>query len=232
MAVIYQHRRSDTNQVFYVGIGKTTKRAYSVYNRNIHWRHIVGKVDYVVEVLQENLTWEDACKEETRLIALHGRSDLKKGYLVNQTDGGEGSVGLIFSEKHKLKISKANTGRFISEEWKRRMSAAQKGKVKKPLSEEHKSKLSRARLGKKASDETKQSMSEAAKSRKRQPHTEEAKQNMSKAKLGNNISQEHLQRLKKMADNNRGRKQSEETKRKKSEAWKNRALSNKSKMCE
>lgn len=34
MAIVYTHRRNDTNDVFYVGIGKTKRRPYSYRNRN------------------------------------------------------------------------------------------------------------------------------------------------------------------------------------------------------
>ena len=54
---VYRHRRLDTNKIFYVGISKTKnfKRAYSKNNRNIHWKRIVNKTDYNVEILKSNL---------------------------------------------------------------------------------------------------------------------------------------------------------------------------------
>ena len=48
MAVVYLHKRKDNNEVFYIGIGNDVKRAYSHQNRNVHWKHIVNKVDYKV----------------------------------------------------------------------------------------------------------------------------------------------------------------------------------------
>ena len=43
MAIVYQHRREDTNEVFYIGIGETLKRAYQkkarmtgVMNAKVH----------------------------------------------------------------------------------------------------------------------------------------------------------------------------------------------------
>lgn len=41
MAIVYQHRRLDTNEVFYVGIGKTERRAYSIHGRSRHWSNVV-----------------------------------------------------------------------------------------------------------------------------------------------------------------------------------------------
>jgi hypothetical protein len=90
MAIVYQHRRKDTNEIFYIGIGEEKKRAY-VYGRNPHWNRLVDKHGYEVEILHENLTLEEACKIETKLIKEIGRADLKLGPLTNLTDGGDTS---------------------------------------------------------------------------------------------------------------------------------------------
>ncbi len=90
MAVVYQHRRNDTNEVFYIGIGKNTSRAKKKHQRNSYWHRIVNKYGYTIEILYKNITWEKAIKEEIRLIKKYGRKDLKKGNLANQTNGGEG----------------------------------------------------------------------------------------------------------------------------------------------
>jgi hypothetical protein len=34
MAIVYQHRRNDTNEVFYIGIGKEQKRAFIKSSRS------------------------------------------------------------------------------------------------------------------------------------------------------------------------------------------------------
>lgn len=49
-------------------------------------------------------------------------------YGYNMTKGGEGSVGHKLSKEHKEKISKANKGKIVSDETKRRQSIAKKGK--------------------------------------------------------------------------------------------------------
>lgn len=43
MALVYKHIRLDTNQVFYIGVGKTDKRPYSKIYRNKHWHNVVNK---------------------------------------------------------------------------------------------------------------------------------------------------------------------------------------------
>ena len=59
MAVVYKHTRLDTNEIFYIGIGKTEKRAFSTYSRNKHWHNIVNKAGYTVEILFAGLTWDE-----------------------------------------------------------------------------------------------------------------------------------------------------------------------------
>ena len=91
MAIVYLHRRTDNNEIFYVGIGNDIKRAYDVKNRcNKHWKGIVKKYGHIVEIIENDLSWEDACIKEKELIKKYGRIDLNEGTLVNMTDGGEG----------------------------------------------------------------------------------------------------------------------------------------------
>jgi len=122
MAYVYRHIRLDTDEVFYIGIGSDTDgnyvRANSKHQRNKHW-YSVSKNGYDVEILFDNLLWEDACKKEKEFIKLYGRKDLKEGTLVNKTNGGDGSVGAIISEETRKKISKAGLGRLIykEEDW-------------------------------------------------------------------------------------------------------------------
>lgn len=108
--IVYKHIRLDTNEVFYIGIGKTKKRAFYKYGRNSHWKNIVNKVEYSVEIVTETDTWEKACQIEQYLIKFYGRYDLGTGNLVNKTDGGEGVNGFNHSEKTKKQISKSKKG--------------------------------------------------------------------------------------------------------------------------
>jgi len=91
MAYVYQHKRLDIDEIFYVGIGDGAdyKRAYSKKGRTKWWKNIVSKCDYKVEILKDNLTWEDACKKEKYYIKKYGRS-VDGGKLVNITEGGDG----------------------------------------------------------------------------------------------------------------------------------------------
>jgi hypothetical protein len=127
MAVLYRHIRLDKNEPFYVGIGKTEERAYSIKSRNKHWQHIVNSSDYEVNVLFENLTWEQACKKEKEFIRLYGRKDLGLGTLVNLTDGGDGALGRPMTVKLKEKLAKS-PNKFNLATWQKEHGAANKGK--------------------------------------------------------------------------------------------------------
>ena len=104
MAVVYQHRRKDTNEVFYIGIGKSTKRVNCKRHRNSHWEAVVAKYGYEADVLIDGLSWQDACEVEAGMIEAYGRSDKGLGCLVNQTDGKDGGFGVIVKEETREKI--------------------------------------------------------------------------------------------------------------------------------
>jgi len=102
---VYQHIRPDTNEVFYVGIGNILRPNKKV-SRNKYWYNIVkSNPNYKIEILFENQTWDFCCQKEIELIKLYGRKDLCQGSLVNMTNGGDGSSGLIASEESKIKRS-------------------------------------------------------------------------------------------------------------------------------
>jgi hypothetical protein len=182
MAVVYKHIRKDINEVFYIGIGKTENRAYSIANRNKHWHNIVNKCGYVVEILKENLTKEDAIQIEIDLIKNYGRRDLKEGTLVNLTNGGEGilSAGLEVVEK----ILKSRSWYRHSNETKQKLSIQKKGKPNGQLglkrSNQTKEKISKSLTGRKLSDITKEKL-------RNRTHTEEAKKKISQYQIGKKL---------------------------------------------
>lgn len=137
---VYKHIRLDTNEVFYIGIG-VKRRPYTKSGRSAFWKKVVTKTDYQVEVIIENISWEDACNLEKSLISSYGRKNLNKGTLVNLTDGGEGSVGYIMSEENKLKVGLFHKDRKRTEETR--------AKMRQPRTKEHISNLAQAKTGKK-----------------------------------------------------------------------------------
>ena len=107
MSYVYTHTRLDTNDIFYIGIGNVSnyKRAYNIHNRSNHWKKIISKTDYRVDIIYDNITWEEACKKEIELIAFYGRINLGNGKLCNYTNGGNGTLGSIKSKEVRNKIS-------------------------------------------------------------------------------------------------------------------------------
>lgn len=180
MAIVYEHLRNDTNEVFYVGIGAAKKRAYSDFGRSAHWYNIVNEVGHTVNIIHNDVSREEACEIEILLIKKYGRKDLGTGNLINKTNGGKGNYGTIVSIKTRQKMSEARKGeknpmfgKTISEEHKQKISETHKG-------EKH------HMFGKKHSDELKQKLSEALKGEKNyafgKNRSDETRQKMSKAK--------------------------------------------------
>jgi hypothetical protein len=165
MACVYRHIRKDLDIPFYIGIGNSTKRAYSKANRNIYWNNIINKTDYEVEILLDEIEYEYAKEKEIEFISLYKRK-IDGGILCNITLGGDGCLGLVHTDEAKLKMSIPNRGKIISEEQRRKVSEFNKGRKH---SEESKKKMSNSALGeknhsygKKASEETKLKMKASA----------------------------------------------------------------------
>jgi hypothetical protein len=132
MAVLYRHIRLDKNQPFYIGIGKTEKRAYEKIKRNQFWYNIVAKTDYEIEILFDNLTWDEAGEKEKEFIKLYGKRDDNTGTLVNITDGGGGILGVRHNEESKRKISESSKNRIrkpVSIETKEKIRQTLTGRV-------------------------------------------------------------------------------------------------------
>lgn len=136
---LYQHTRKTDGRIFYIGIGDV-KRPHSKTGRNKYWKNIVKKYDYDVNVLVENISWERACELEIIMISFYGRKDKKQGILCNKTDGGDGTIGRIYSQETKNKIGNKTkerlnngwinpmTGKNHTDEVKKNHSVRMKGK--------------------------------------------------------------------------------------------------------
>jgi len=182
---LYIHTRKSDGGIFYVGIGDKF-RPYRKTARNKYWHNTVNKYDYDVKILVDNLSWEEACKLEIKMIAFYGRikpdpKNLNYGCLVNMTDGGEGAKGCIPSKETREKIGKtrkqiiANSndnnlfgvkgfglGKKESIETRLKKSESHKGEkngfYKKKHSEESKLKISKVHTGKTIPDEVRKKM--------------------------------------------------------------------------
>ncbi len=111
-AYVYRHTKLGTSEVFYIGIGNQPKysRAYTKNGRNKWWTKVVEKYGFEVEILSHNITWDAACQLECILIDYYKRADCCGGTLVNLTDGGEGTVGVIKTQEQINNWKKSNKG--------------------------------------------------------------------------------------------------------------------------
>jgi group I intron endonuclease len=157
MYYVYQHKKADSNEVFYVGKGKCA-RAFNATKRNPYWQNVVNKHGFNVEFIAKDIDEEFAFLIEKEAIDSYKRKGLS---LVNLTDGGEGTSGFVHSEEHKEKLKgnqhgastwgKTFKGKTHSDEQKAKWSKTRKG-VTSPrkgvvLSDETRSKISASRKG-------------------------------------------------------------------------------------
>ena len=191
---------------YYIGKGKGN-RAYRRRDKGIKPPKDKSKI----LILKQNLTEEESFRHEVYMIAVFGRKDLGTGILHNRTNGGDGVSGAV-----------------VSDETRRKMSEALKGK---PRSKEIRRKISEAHKGKTHSEKSRRNMSE---SQKGKTFSEETKRKLSEAKKGKTFSEEHKRKL---SESQKGKSRSEESKRKLSEAnkgrkWWNDGCGNRKRMVE
>lgn len=139
----------------YVGISSNERRFRDLKRGKLTFE------DCQIHKLAVDLSREEACQMEMDLIAQYGRKDLCTGILVNQTDGGDGGgLGVVVSEKTRLKMSEARRGRAPSAQTRAKIAEANRGKSH---SAEHRAKISEALRGKKHSEQTRAKISAAQK---------------------------------------------------------------------
>ena len=146
----YVHRKASTGEVFYVGKG-SGKRYAATQDRSSYWRRIVDKHGVAIEVVAYFFDEAAAFDHERLLIAEYRASGVK---LCNLTDGGDGASGNVMSEEARRKISEAN-----------------KGRKREPFSDATRAKMSAAHLGKKLSPEAIAKTAAAHRGMKRSPET-------------------------------------------------------------
>jgi hypothetical protein len=155
---VYLHKRRDSKKVFYVGKGKD-ERATSTGGRNRYWNRIVKKDNgFLVEVVDNNLSNDDAYELEISVIKEIGLENL-----TNVSAGGDGQDNSnLPPEKYKKWIenkSKAQTGKVGYYRGKKRPNHSSKIKqlhkegrysysqFSRPKSKEMKANLSKTRTG-------------------------------------------------------------------------------------
>lgn len=167
MYTVYQHKNK-INGKNYFGItsqnpAERWRKDGSGYKTSPHFYSAIQKYgwdNFEHIILFTNLTKEEACLKEKELIKQYNSMDREYGY--NSTSGGE---VFVMNEETKQKISNSMKGN--------------KNGLNHPCSEEKKRKISEAQKGRSFTEEHKQKLSEAAKKR-HVPCSEEKKQNLSK----------------------------------------------------
>lgn len=120
MFKVYQHRRKDTNEIFYVGHGSGSRPWQFISGRSLAWKSIYNQFGCCVETVAKFDTKQEAADFEVDLIDQYRKQGIP---LVNKKDGGfDKTQGLPHSDVAKQKISQA-----------RLQTNAQRKAVKTPL---------------------------------------------------------------------------------------------------
>ena len=132
-----------------------------------------GWNNFIVEILEDNLTLEQAnAKEEYWISYYHTYIDdpLNQGYNVQK-----GGLNKTWTNEERIRMSMQRKGHPVSEETKEKIRKANLGKK---MSDEAKEKIRQAHIGMIYSDETKKKLSEQ---RKGVPKSEEHKKKIGKS---------------------------------------------------
>lgn len=117
---LYRYIREDKNEVFYVGIGtkhsdifythaQEFRRAYNKQSRNKHFKNIINKSKYYLEIILESNNHNFIKEKEIEFIKLYGLK-INGGTLCNISEGGESGSGVKKSEKERQQMSKRMSG--------------------------------------------------------------------------------------------------------------------------
>lgn len=114
MGYVYLHKRKNNGEPFYIGISEKDDDGYgrskTKKGRNQHWKRIVEKYGYEIEILKDGISWDEAKELEIKYIKEYKENGYK---LANMTEGGEGTLGLEISKKHIRKLKESGVKRKI-----------------------------------------------------------------------------------------------------------------------
>lgn len=96
----------------------------------------------VIILLEEIIGWKNACEREMYWIQYCKENGIS---LTNGTLGGDGTLGSILTDEHKAAISKAQSGKIVSDETRKKLSDINIGKSGYKHSEESKEKMRKPR---------------------------------------------------------------------------------------
>ena len=114
--VVYLHKKKSNGEVFYVGAGSIKRPYVFGWKRSKMWQEVFDNNEIEVEVINSELSEEDAYHIEIELIAAFGRIGIEEGgQLVNRSTGGanpaQGTV-LTDETKRKMKLAHAHPMEF------------------------------------------------------------------------------------------------------------------------
>lgn len=186
---VYMH--TAPNGKVYIGITKQEVRTRWAngkgYEKNSHFTNAINKYgwdSFKHEVLLEGLTLEEACSEESRLIAEYKSYDRNYGY--NKDFGG--GVSRV-REETKKKISKKAKNRWKDSEYREKATSGMKGKKRSAESRKNISKAQKKRF------ESEEERRKAGASMRGKKHTEEQKKKISESLLEFYSNEENLEAL-------------------------------------
>jgi hypothetical protein len=182
---VYLHIKETNGEPFYVGKGKENR--YKDTRRSEHWNNIFNKYGFDVIFLETNLNEKDAFEKEIYWIKRIGRKDLKKGPLVNYSDGGEGQTGKIMSDETKEKLRQINLGKKLSKESIEKTRQANIGSKRSDIGKQN---ISKSLIGKKKSEEARKNMSIAQQNKA--PISEETREKMKQSFKGLNAGRKYI----------------------------------------
>ena len=110
---VYAHTKPN-GEIFYVGKG-SNKRAFCTFGRSKVWEAYTNKYGLNPVFIDRNLSQDQAFELEEFLIAELGTKKDRSGTLVNLTDGGEGSIGRIYTNDQRKRFSEKMKGRFVGD---------------------------------------------------------------------------------------------------------------------
>lgn len=190
MACVYVLHLKDSQEIRYIGISnyETPDKRFKEHLKNARGKSKSGTwpvydwirkhyEDVTFTLVKGNITWEEACEQEVKLIAeLANTHDL-----LNCTAGGEGRLGAKHSLEARKKMSEAAKNNLTPER-RIQLSNATKGRS---LSVEHKAKISTG-VKKAMTPDVREKISESSKKRM----TPEHRAKLSKTMSGRFVSQE------------------------------------------
>lgn len=196
--ILYKHTNKINGKVY---IGQTVKDLESRcgssgcnYISSTFFSNAIRKYgwdNFTHEILGEYETKEELDKAEIEMIALYESTNKEKGYNL-RSGGSRGKLSMErreflvsrefrHTEETKRKISLANKGKIRSKEIRKKLSKAITGCKMPPRTNEHLENLSKSLMGHPVSEETRKKLSEKNKGKKLPPRSEEYRKKLSEA---------------------------------------------------